>query len=35
VPVDGLQPADIPFLREKVYQIMDQALRRYRYYPPA
>jgi 1-acyl-sn-glycerol-3-phosphate acyltransferase len=35
VPVDGLQPADIPFLREKVYEIMDQALRRYRYYPPA
>ena len=35
VPVDGLQPADIPFLREKVYQIMDQALRRYRDYPSA
>ena len=35
VQVDGLQPADIPFLREKVYQIMDQALRRYRDYPSA
>jgi len=35
VPVDGLEPADIPFRREKVYQIMDQALRRYRDYPSA
>jgi len=35
VPVTGLEPADIPYLREKVYQIMDQALRRYRSYPPA
>ena len=35
VPVMGLAPADIPFLREKVYNIMDQALRRYRFYPPA
>ena len=35
VPVMGLAPADIPFLREKVYNLMDQALRRYRYYPPA
>jgi 1-acyl-sn-glycerol-3-phosphate acyltransferase len=35
VPVKGLAPADIPFLREKVYNLMDQALRRYRYYPPA
>ena len=35
VPVMGLEPADIPFLREKVYHIMDQALRRYRFYPPA
>lgn len=35
VPVMGLEPADIPFLREKVYHIMEQALRRYRSYPPA
>lgn len=35
VSVEGLSTSDIPQLREKVYQIMDQALRRYRYYPSA
>ncbi|MFM7359013.1 MAG: lysophospholipid acyltransferase family protein [Sediminibacterium sp.] len=35
VSVEGLSTNDIPQLREKVYQIMDQALRRYRYYPSA
>lgn len=33
VAVSGLTPDDIPQLRDKVYAIMDQALRRYRRYP--
>lgn len=35
VPVQGLSMQDIPLLKEKVYQIMDAGLRRYRTYPTA
>ena len=35
IPVQGLTMKDIPFLREKVYDIMDAGLRRYRAYPTA
>ena len=33
VPVKGLTMSDIPALRDKVYQMMDAGLRRYRSYP--
>ncbi|MBL0882489.1 MAG: 1-acyl-sn-glycerol-3-phosphate acyltransferase [Chitinophagaceae bacterium] len=33
IPVQGLTLKDIPFLKEKVYDIMDEGLRRYRQYP--
>ena len=33
VAVTGLSAEDIPHLRDKVYSIMDQALRKYRRYP--
>lgn len=35
VPVKGLTMQDIPYLRERVYAIMDAGLRRYRNYPDA
>lgn len=35
IPVQGLTSKDIPTLKEKVYQIMDAGLRRYRTYPTA
>ena len=33
IPVQGFTMQDIPLLKEKVYQIMDAGLRRYRQYP--
>jgi 1-acyl-sn-glycerol-3-phosphate acyltransferase len=33
VPVDGLKMGDIPALRDKVFELMDLGLRRYRNYP--
>lgn len=35
IPVTGLSLRDIPYLKEKVYRIMDAGLRRYRTYPGA
>lgn len=35
IPVNGLAMRDIPFLRERVYEIMEAGLRRYRNYPSA
>lgn len=35
IPVQGLTMQDIPLLKEKVYDIMDEGLRRYRPYPTA
>ncbi|MFM9021126.1 MAG: lysophospholipid acyltransferase family protein [Sediminibacterium sp.] len=35
VPVEGMDITQLSVLKEKVYQIMDQALRRYRHYPSA
>lgn len=35
IPVQGLTMQDIPLLKEKVYDIMDAGLRRYRTYPTA
>jgi 1-acyl-sn-glycerol-3-phosphate acyltransferase len=32
VPVDGLEMNDVPLLKQKVYDIMDAGLRRYRQY---
>lgn len=33
VPVNGLTPKDIPLLKEKVYKIMEEGLKRYNAYP--
>jgi 1-acyl-sn-glycerol-3-phosphate acyltransferase len=33
VPVEGLTMKDIQSLKQKVYEIMDDGLRRYRSYP--
>lgn len=35
IPVQGLTMQDITLLKEKVYDIMDAGLRRYRAYPTA
>lgn len=35
VPVTGLTLADIPFLKQKVYNLMESSLKRYRNYPTA